>query len=154
MRMALLAVLMMLAAGMGGCVLLPIPHVRMVCGPICGTVVDAQTGQPIEAAVVQADYPGRAVRTVQTDAQGEFRLPARYRFHYAYLLGVISYSLPYNHAMPHASLRVQARGYRPVPLTLPPMDLSEADPAVTKIPAEPVGPKGWHIPAIPLTTDP
>ena len=72
-----------------GCVVLPVPHVTKESPRTLGRVVDAETGAPVEGAVVQLTtvddwnqkpQPGAHART---GADGTFELGSRYNFHLA-----------------------------------------------------------------------
>src|SRR5687767_906171 len=71
-----------------GCIVLPVPHVTKKSPRVDGRVVDAESGKPVDGAVVQLTTVGawdtdkRVMGTsTTTGADGSFHLRTRYNFH-------------------------------------------------------------------------
>ena len=114
-----IACLIAATLGLVGCVL-PIPHRRLHSGGIEATIIDAKTDSPVTGAKVLS-HDGRRVLAA-VDAEGHFRIPPKYGWHGAYLVGPISYSLlpHFDIPYPHPPLRIDSVGYRA--RTVPPFD--------------------------------
>lgn len=101
-----------------GCIV-PLPHIKKTCGPIQGTVVNEETKSPVQGAELNIYYPDGGHRRAFTDGAGEFRFSSKYRFHYAYVIGIaLNYSLPYDLGWyGFTAITVKADGYTPARLT-------------------------------------
>lgn len=85
----LFPILLTLSFLLTGCIVLPVPHVTRKSPRIQGRILDAETGQPLNNAVVQFDTlddsPGkwRAGASAATGPDGNFQLEPGYNFHFA-----------------------------------------------------------------------
>ena len=79
---------------LNGCII-PWPHVKQTCGPICGNVMIGKPNNPIEGAHIEVRYPDGGTRTTETNEYGFFHFPEKKRFHWGVLFGVaLNHSLP------------------------------------------------------------
>lgn len=74
-----------------GCIVIPVPHVR-THQPTCnGILIDAETKKPISGATIRSTvFPDVSS---MSDSHGHFVIPAKRKFHGAYLIGAINMSL-------------------------------------------------------------
>ena len=94
-----------------GCVL-PIPHRRLHAEGIEATVINARTSSPVtEAKILSLDDSSVMA---QVDSEGRFKIPAKYGWHGAYLIGPISYSLfpHFDISYPCPPFQIDADGYQ------------------------------------------
>ncbi|MEP4079003.1 hypothetical protein [Haloferula sp.] len=109
----------------------PAPHKHIYREGVRGKVVDATTNQPIKNANIRVSFEshplGSAVPAndddfieLSTTNKGGFAIDGNSEWHWAYLIGPISYPLPYPRQWPRPSepqrlrrLDVSASGYKP-----------------------------------------
>ena len=107
-----------------GCVL-PVPHRRIHSPGIEAAVIDAKTASPVTGAKISSPDGSRVLTAV--DSRGRFKIPAKYGWHGAYMVGPISYSLLPHFDIPHPrpSFRIDAIGYQS--MTVQPFDKMKPD---------------------------
>ena len=107
-----------------GCIL-PVPHRRLHSEGMEAKVIAAGTASPVRGATITEADSDRVSHV--TDSEGRFKIPARYGWHGAYLIGPISYSLlpHFDMPSPRPSFRIDAEGYQP--MTVQPLDTVETD---------------------------
>lgn len=106
-----------LALFASGCIM-PIPHRRLHAYGVRGSVVDAQSCEPIPSAVVARGT--NMLESVACTPSGEFEIKPIHGWHGAYFIGPISLSLfpGFDIAAPCATVSASAPGYKPQ--TFPP----------------------------------
>jgi len=105
-------VILALVLVLNGCII-PYPHFKETCGPLCGYVATEDSNIPIENALVEAYYPDSGHRKTYTDSSGYFSFPQKNRFHWGILFGVaLNHSLPTDDYIDaYAELNIKAEGY-------------------------------------------
>ena len=101
---------------LSGCVIVPLPNRAVQEYGVAGRVIDARTHLPVNAAQIQAVEDQPQPRIAFSDAEGEFTLKPRYRWHGGYMYAVHpSPVFPYSDASPSAAIiiiTITAPGYR------------------------------------------
>jgi len=108
--LALVLLLMLFVSG--GCII-PFPHVKKTCDPLCGNVVDSDANHPIKNATIEIRYPDGGCRKTNTNEYGSFYFSKKTRFHWGILFGVaLNHSLPFDcYHEGFTFLKVDAEGY-------------------------------------------
>jgi len=94
-----------------GCMVVPVPHRRLHVYGVRGSVIDAQTRQPLADATVSRSPHGQ--NDVRTSSDGTFEFKPVHGWHGAIFIGAIPLSLfpSFDIAFAVAEVRVEARGY-------------------------------------------
>ena len=90
-----------------GCIVIPVPHVRTHQPTCSGILIDAETKKPISGAIIRSTaFPDISSTS---DSHGHFFIPAKRKFHGAYLIGAINMSLfpPWDVASPVFEIEIQ-----------------------------------------------
>ena len=96
-----------------GCAV-PFPHVKTICGPVSGNIVDLHTGKPVTHAYIWATYPDNEIARTNTDSQGNFCFGKHKKFRRSVMIGATD-----SMRIDTYSIRIDAQGYIPVRIIFP-----------------------------------
>ena len=101
---------------LSGCVIVPVPNRAVEGYGVTGQVIDAKTHLPVKAARIQAVEEEPQPRVASSDAEGDFVLKPRYKWHGGYM-----YAIHKSPEFPHTDgpasvliIAITAPGYRDV----------------------------------------